>query len=647
LIFFPVMTCSRVSASSSLVYVKRKDRLPKVVKLRKSLIKILWRQVTIRTLFLILAASAFALLVACSAPESANETPTGSAAQASPTSTPRPTVRSVSPVPILTPKPVETPRPKVLRVNGGALPEVLDPQKSTLVSEWAHLQLIFEGLTRFNENLEPVPAASEKWEYNANATELVFTLRKGLKYSDGSPLNATRFAYALKRNINPQTAGDYTALTDDIKGALDWRNARPDLKPEDAKKLESAVDASIQPLDAGGKPCKTGNDGYTQDDCLTLKLVFAQPAPYFHVIVGTWVAYPIKEENVGAVKDIWNTLKSLVGNGPFVVKSIEPGMRVRFEANPNYRGDKAQVAIEYTYLADSAAVQAYKKNDLDVVVLVSDDIEKVQADADVAKQLVMDPGACTFAGMFALDKEPFTDPKVRQAFALAIDRDAWVKEALHGAGSPTLTWIPKGFPGYPSDEKRWAFDASAAKKALSESKYVSADKLPPITLTFVDNTRNRPRFEWLQKKWKEVLGVDAKLNPVDQTAYANLSRDPKTAPMLYLQGWCAVYPDPQYWLSLYWKTGTVAERIKYSNKSLDQILNEADATADPKKRLELYGKAHDMLMVDAPAVFIWNSVNMYLVKPWVKNYKSTPQNRWFPGDANPLAIDIDTTQLPK
>jgi oligopeptide transport system substrate-binding protein len=587
------------------------------------------------------------ILVACSAPEPASETPTVSATQASATSTPRPTVKSASSVPTLVSKPSETPRAKALRVNGGALPETLDPQKSALVGEWAHLQLIYEGLTRFNENLEPIPAAAERWEYNANATELTFTLRKGLKYSDGTPLNATRFAYALKRNINPRTSGDYTALTDEIKGALDWRNVRPDTKPDDLKKLESAVDASILMLDASGKPCKIGKDGYAQDDCLTLKLIFAQPAPYFHVVMGTWVAYPIKEENVGAAKDIWNTLKLLSGNGPFIVRSIEPGVRVRFEANLNYWGDKAKIAIEYSYLADSAAaVQAYKKNELDVVVLSPDDVEKIQADADIAKQLVTNP-ACTFAALFALDKEPFSDVRVRQAFALAIDRDAFVRDVLRGAGTPTLTWIPKGFPGYPPDEKRWAFDAPLAKRALSESKYVSADKLPSITLTFVDGAHNRPRFEWLQKQWKQVLGVDAKLNPVDQAAYANLTRDPKTAPQVYLQGWCAVYPDPQYWLSLYWKTGAVADRIKYSNKAFDQILNEADATSDQKKRLELYGRAHDQLLLDAPAAFIWDSINAYLVKPWVKDYKSTPQNRWFPGDDNPLTIDIDQSLLPK
>ncbi|MCI0474987.1 MAG: ABC transporter substrate-binding protein, partial [Anaerolineales bacterium] len=385
-------------------------------------------------------------MIACtaSAPEPASVTPTSGVIA---TNTPRPTLKSVSPVPTSAPKPSEAPRPKVLRVNGGALPETLDPHKATLVSEWAHLQLVFEGLTRFNENLQAVPAAAEKWEYNANATELTFTLRKSLKYSDGSLLNAARFAFALKRNINPKTSGEYTALTDEIKGALDWRNARADLKPDDLRRLEAVVDASIQSLDASGKPCKAGKDGYAQDDCLTLKLVFAQPAPYFHVVMGTWIAYPIKEENAGAAKDLWNTLRALVGNGAFVVKNIEPGVRVRFEANPQYWGDQAKAAIEYAYQTDSAMVlQAYKKNDLDVVVVPPEEIEKIQADAEIAKQLVLAPGACTFGVMFAFDKEPFTDLRVRQAFALAIDRDAFVKDVLRGAGSPTLTWVPKGFP---------------------------------------------------------------------------------------------------------------------------------------------------------------------------------------------------------
>ncbi len=147
-----------------------------------------------------------------------------------------------------------------------------------------------------------------------------------------------------------------------------------------------------------------------------------------------------------------------------------------------------------------------------------------------------------------------------------------MKDVLKGLGAPTLTWIPKGFPGYDATENRWGFDPAKAKAALAESTYKTVDKLPPIDLTFSDSPRNRTRYEWLAAKWKEVLGVTVKLNPVEPTAYTALTKDIKTAPQVFILGWCADYPDPQNWLSVYWKTGAFGARIGYSNKELDKLM---------------------------------------------------------------------------
>ena len=117
-----------------------------------------------------------------------------------------------------TPPPAAAAR-KVLRVNTGTYPDVIDPQKSSFVNEIGHLQMIYEGLTKLNEKLETVPGSAEKWTYNEDASELTFNLTQGLKYSDGTPLNAARFKYSIKRNINPATAGEYAQITDEIKGA--------------------------------------------------------------------------------------------------------------------------------------------------------------------------------------------------------------------------------------------------------------------------------------------------------------------------------------------------------------------------------------------------------------------------------------------
>ncbi len=538
-----------------------------------------------------------------------------------------------------TPEPVA--KPKVLRINLGTYPDIIDPQKSSFVNEIAHLTLIYEGLTKLNEKLETVPGAAEKWEYNADATELTFTLREGLKYSDGTLLNAKRFEYSILRNINPETAGEYAAITDEILGAEQWRYAETD---EEKAAGEELTRQSVQALDMKGNPCTD----YEQADCRVLKIKLSRPAPYFHTVMSLWVTFPAKEELIAeGGENWWNSSKFQIGNGPYVLKSLEPFVRGYFVPNQNYWGGVGKVDIEYSYITDSAvAFQAYKNNEFDIIGLAAEDLATVKADPQLSKEAYIYPGSCTFAVMFHQEKEPFTDPKVREAFAMALDRETWVQDVLKGLGSPTLTWIPKGFPGYQEGETRWGFDPEAAKKALAESTYGSADKLPKITATFGDTPRNRIRWEWLVAKWKDVLGVTIEMNPVEPTTFTALTKDKATAPQMYILGWCADYPDPQNWLSVYWKTGGFGERIGYSNPEFDALVTEADTTVDPVKRAELYQKAQDLLVAGAPVAFMWNNVNSYLIKPWVMNVKTTPQDSGWAGIIDPISIDIDTSKLP-
>lgn len=526
---------------------------------------------------------------------------------------------------------------QTLRVNVNTYPDTIDPQKASFVGEIAHLKLMYEGLTRLDAKLETVPAAAEKWEYNADATELTFTLRKGLKYSDGSLLNAKRFEYSILRNIDPATAGEYAAITDDIAGAAEWRGADvANLSADQLTALKAAV--KVQALDASGQPCTD----YEQKDCLTLKVGLKQSAPYFHTVMSLWVTFPAKEENITAGGENWySDPQYQIGNGPYVLSTLEPTVQGLFTPNANYWRGVGKVNIEYRYITDTAvAFEAYKNGEFDIITLGAEDLQTVEADATLNAEKLIYPGSCTYAYMFHQLKEPFTDQKVREAFAYALDREGWVTDVMKGLGSATLTWIPKGFPGYDAQESRWGYDPAKAKEALAASSYGSVDKLPEITATFSDTPRNRTRNEWLAAKYKEVLGVDIKLNPVESTTYTALTKDINTAPQMYILGWCADYPDPQNWLSVYWKTGGFGERIGYSNPELDAILTEADSTVDPTKRMELYAKAQTMLTDTAPVAFMWNNVNAYLVKPYVKGIQTTPMDSAWP-DVDPLAITVE------
>jgi oligopeptide transport system substrate-binding protein len=543
---------------------------------------------------------------------------------------------------VVTATPVPTEERKVLRVNPGTgtYPDIIDPQKSSFVGEIAHLNLIYEGLTKLNGALETVPGAAEKWEYSDDATELTFTLRDGLTYSDGGVLNAMRFRYAIMRNINPETAGEYAAITDEILGAPEWRTGEGDAQAEG----EEMVKQSVQALDMSGNPCTD----YEQADCRVLKLKLSRPAPYFHTVMSLWVTYPAKEEKIVEGGDNWwNSSKYQIGNGPYILKTLEPFVRGYFVPNPNYWGEMGKVDIEYSYITDTAVrFQAYKNDEFDIILLAAEDLATAQADPVLSEEVMIYPGSCTFAVMFHQEKEPFTDQKVREAFAMALDRELWVQDVLKGLGSPTLTWIPPGFPGYKEGETRWSYDAEAAKKAVAESSYGSVEGLPKVVATFGDTPRNRVRYEWLIAKWKESLGVDIELNPVEPTTYTALTKDRETAPQMYILGWCADYPDPQNWLSVYWKTGAFGERIAYSNLDFDALVDEADVTVDPARRAELYQDAQDLLVEGCPVAFMWNNVNSFLVKPWVKGLETTPQDSDWPGSINPVAVDIDTSMLP-
>jgi len=539
----------------------------------------------------------------------------------------------------------------ILRVNTGAYPDIIDPQKSSFVNEIAHLNKVYMGLTTLNEKLETVPGAAESWQFNDDATQLTFKLRPNMVYSDGSVLNAKRFEFAFQRNIDPATAGEYASITDEIVGAPEWRAADTAAADYDPATFKAAL--GVKASHADGSECAD----YEDTACDTLTLNFSKPAPYFATIAGIWVGYPAKEENIAEGGDIWWTSsKFQVGNGPFIWKSVDPFVRSVFVPNPNYAGAGVPTyTLEFSYITDSAvAFEAYQNNEFDVIASAAEDLPVIDADPDLTAQHVTYAGSCTIKIQFNLQPtwydqpNPFTDKKVREAFALAFDAEGWSRDVDGSLSSPTWTWIPPGYPGYDANSPL-KFDVEAAKAALAASSYGGPDALNAMNfkLTFGDSPRNRQRSEWIVANYKATLGVDIALDPVDPTTFTALQKDPNTFPLMSRGGWCADYPDPQNWLSVYWRSDTTfASRPGYANAEFDALVNEADVTVDPAKRSELYAKAQQILLNDIPAAFGYNSLNHYLVKPWVKGFQTTPQDGTYPGDITPWTITIDTSMIP-
>ena len=243
-----------------------------------------------------------------------------------------------------------------------------------------------------------------------------------------------------------------------------------------------------------------------------------------------WVTFPVKQEIVVADPDNWwQSAENHIGNGPFSVTGIAQDQEWTFAAKDNYwQGRPLLDGIDYVYVDDGAvALEAYRTGDLDTVELESTTLVEVLADPELSEALVSFPQAGTHYLGMANSLEPFNDPKVRQAFALATDRETLCAELLAGTCSPTYSFIPPGVPGAIETEQ-FAFNPEAAVQALAESSYGGPDNLPEIKLYFNSDFEDRAQVaEWLAGEWRDILGVEVVIEPTEGTALTALRKDPR------------------------------------------------------------------------------------------------------------------------
>ncbi|NOK60554.1 MAG: peptide ABC transporter substrate-binding protein [Chloroflexi bacterium AL-W] len=517
----------------------------------------------------------------------------------------------------------------ILRIHQAQYPDVFDPQKSSFSNEIVILAMNYEGLTKLNENLEAVPAAAESWEFNEDATEITFKIREGLTYSDGSPITAENFRYAMERNCDPNTAGEYQSILFDVAGC-------------------EAFATTLVTDTAGLEETRAALDVEAVDD-QTLRVGLAAPAPYFPYIAGLWVTFPAKQDLIEAGGETWwQDVANHVGNGPFQITRIEEDQLIEFKANENYWGGAPQIAgLEYIYQGDSSvALEAYRSGQIDIMSPDPSQLPSIESDAELSEELLVYPGASTFNLSFNLTLEPFSDQKVREAFSYAFDRETYCEVIRNGDCTPTLSWIPEGVPGA-IETDQFGYDPDAALQALSESTYGGPEGLPEIKLTYnSDDPATQPRVEWIAGQFREVFGIEVTLDPVEGKTLVALRKDPTTFPqMLAFGGWIQDYPDPQNWLSVFWTCdSTFAQRVAYCNEEFDALIEQADTSTDQEERIQLYEQAGEILIADVPGPFAYNLSNIFLVDPRVQNYVGTAADSpsGWPGQwASPLTITVE------
>ena len=506
----------------------------------------------------------------------------------------------------------------VITLNMGSEPDTIDPQKASFVNEIGQASFVFEGLMTFDTaTSKAIPgAAAAAPTLSADGLKYTFTLRDGLKYSDGTPLTAKNFEYGFLRGCDPAAAGDYAFVLYIIVGCEAYNHV--DTKAATPAEL-AAARAKVGVKATGDK---------------TIEFTLTDPAPYFVPITALWQGWPVREADITKGGDKWTEPATYIGNGPYKLTEWKHNEKMVFERNDNYRKKMQVKTINKVMINESAvAFAAYRNNELDITGVGPTDLRTVEGDADLKSQVVDVGGSCTFYYGFNVRRPPFDDVNVRMAFAKSFDRTAFVKDVQQGIGKAADGgFIPPGFPGYDNTDTEQKYDVAAAKALLEKASPASKAGLTGLKYTFSSSATNKARAEWAQGQWKTNLGVTIELDPVQSTAFTALFKKGQDSPQLFFLGWCADFPDQQNWHSTVFATnGISSARTGYSSKAFDDLTKAADKEADAAKRDATYNQAGKQLSKDASAAWVYYDQTKFLVKPWLKGITPNPIDYGIPG----------------
>ncbi|HTJ37575.1 MAG TPA: ABC transporter substrate-binding protein [Dactylosporangium sp.] len=312
---------------------------------------------------------------------------------------------------------------------GWTLPTSWDPVTSSAGWDVHVLSLVYAGLTKLDERGNAVPALATSWKYNADGTEVTFTLRPGLTFSDGSPLDAAAVKKSLERSRDfPKSlVGPQLVNVKDI--------AAPDSGT--VKITLGAPDFQIPNLFAG----KTG--------------MIVNPAAF--------------ASNAEALAT------KPAGAGPFTLTSYTQNAKAVLAKNPSYwdAGNIRLPGFEVYPLPEAATVvAALQSGQYDVAQIPGSQVDAAKA-AGLQVQAI--PSLVVAVLDVNVAKKPFDDPKVVEALHYAVDRAALLKTAAFGHGEVAYQPFPKGYAGYnPALEGVYAYDPDKARRLLAESSYRGA-----------------------------------------------------------------------------------------------------------------------------------------------------------------------------
>lgn len=512
-------------------------------------------------------------------------------------------------------------------VQVGPNPETLDPALNSAVDGSNMILTCFETLLIVDEDNAVKGGQAESWEVSEDGLTWTFTMRDGLKWSDGSDLTAKDYEYTFKRIANPETAAPYgETVTGMIAGYQD----------------------AIGNPDAEGNTTTEPNPDALQvvasEDGKTLTITLAYPCSYFDKIAAFATMSPVQQATVEANGDAWCTDPStFVCNGPYMITEWVPSERIVMSKNPNYVGgwDADRIVsdtITFLLLEDSSAsYAAYNSGEAQLIKDVPTEEIRSLTKAEDGGDFYVDPIMGTYYLSMNTQVEPFTDVNVRKALSLAIDREYVASVIMQGTYSPAYNFIGPGITdadgsmfmdnasegdGYISAD--YEANLEEAKALLAEAGYPNGEGFPTITYSTNDAGYHKAVAEYLQQAYAE-LGITLEIDVVEWSSFTPMRRAGEY--QMARNGWVFDYNDPSNQLDLLYSTNGNNDG-KFNNAGYDAAM-DASKTADVEVHYASLHEAEDILFEEMGLIPVAYYNDFWLQSNELQGTWHSPYGYWY------------------
>jgi oligopeptide transport system substrate-binding protein len=474
-----------------------------------------------------------------------------------------------------------------LTLCNGDEPQTLDPAQVTGQLEGRIDLALFEGLTTRNAKGDIIPGMAESWDHTPDGLTYTFHLRPGIKWSNGDPLTAYDFLNSWKRVLEPSTGSQY------------------------AYQLYYLVNAEAY---GTGKLKDFSQVGVKAPDDHTIICTLAHPTAYFLELTSFQTLCPVHLPTVNKYGNDWTKPGKMVSNGPYLLKEWRLNDYLLLEANPYYWRPVAVHRIKV--LPTNNATACFN-------LFFSGKSDLIQDTRSIPSALVQDiknepyfhsnPFGATSFVRFNVKRKPFDDVRVRQALALALDKEDIVTKITRCGEAVANTLVPPGNAGY-LPPQGLSYNVAAARQLLAEAGYPGGKGFPDVKLLYAKRGSGEQVAAEMQALWKRDLGITSiSLRPQEWKVYLN-TQDLVDFD-LDLGAWIGDYNDPQTFIDMF-VTGGGNNDTNWGDPQYDQMLATSENTADPAARMKILSDMEKILVDDqVPIIPVYFWVGMALYQP--------------------------------